>query len=243
MYINTFSLQSKGDYMNYQKIYNDLIIRGKERVLSEYKESHHIIPRCLGGLDDNNNLVDLTPEEHYLAHLLLIKIYPNNPSLVYAAHMMIPYRPSNKMYGWLKRKYSIVVSDRQSGIGNSQYGTKWINNGINCLKIGSLDSIPDGYVIGRIKKIKIYQCEYCKNIFEQKTKEKFCTSKCKSYSISNNIKIIDDNLEDMISFFVVCKSMDKTLKQFGVVGVRAGSAYFSEHLKQRNLKIVNRRNS
>ena len=228
--------------MNYQKIYNDLIIRGKERVLSEYKESHHIIPRCLGGLDDNDNLVDLTPEEHYLAHLLLIKIYPNNPSLVYAAHMMVT-RPSNKIYGWLRRKYSKVISDRQSGIGNSQYGTKWINNGTTCLKIKSSESIPDDYVVGRIKKTKTYKCEYCGNVFDQKTKEKFCDSKCKTYFRYNNIKIIDDNLEDMINFYASCKSIDKTLNHFGVIGARAGSAYFSEHLKQRNFKILNRRNS
>ena len=47
----------------------------------------------------------------------------------------------------------------------------------------------------------------------------------------------------MISYFMSCKSMDKTLKYFGVIGVRAGSAYFSEQLKNRNLKILNRRNS
>lgn len=229
--------------MDYQKIYNSLIDRGQKRISTDYTESHHIVPRCLGGLDDKDNLVNLTPEEHYLAHLLLMKIYPNNPSLVYAAHMMVPNRRSNKMYGWLRRKYAKVVSDNQSGTGNSQYGTKWINDGITCFKIKSSESVPEGHTLGRIKKIKTYNCEYCENSFQQKTKEKFCSPKCKSYSISNNIKIIDDNLENMISYFMSCKSMDKTLKYFGVIGVRAGSAYFSEQLKNRNLKILNRRNS
>ena len=61
--------------MDYQKIYESIIARGKERVLiGEYTESHHIIPRCMGGSDNSDNLVDLTPEEHYVAHQLLIKI-------------------------------------------------------------------------------------------------------------------------------------------------------------------------
>jgi len=229
--------------MNYQKIYESLVDRGKKRLLEDYTESHHIVPRCLGGSDDSNNLVNLTPEEHYLAHLLLIKIYPDNPSLVYAAQMMIPRRPSNKMYGWLRRRYAKVVSIRQSGTGNSQYKTKWINNGSVCLKIKESESIPNGYILGRIKKIKKYKCEYCETIFNQKTKEKFCTQKCKTYFLYSNTKIIDDNLEDMIQFYLTCHSIDRTVKKFGIVGKRAGSAYFSEHLKMRNIKILNRRNS
>ena len=62
--------------MNYITIYNNLIQRASNRLLDGYKERHHIIPRCLGGNNTKENLVDLTPEEHYIAHLLLIKIYP-----------------------------------------------------------------------------------------------------------------------------------------------------------------------
>lgn len=62
--------------MNYQKIYNDLISRAQAREpLSEYKETHHIIPRCMGGSDDKENLVELTGREHFIAHWLLCKIY------------------------------------------------------------------------------------------------------------------------------------------------------------------------
>ena len=39
----------------------------------DYYESHHIIPKSLGGSNDHNNLVLLTPREHYIAHLLLIR--------------------------------------------------------------------------------------------------------------------------------------------------------------------------
>ena len=38
-------------------------------------ESHHILPKSMGGSDDKSNLVDLTPRQHYLAHWMLWKAY------------------------------------------------------------------------------------------------------------------------------------------------------------------------
>ena len=76
-----------------------------------YVEKHHILPRCLGGLDNIENLVELYPEEHYLAHLLLCKIYPRNQKLLYAAMNMTTGaminngKRNNKAYGWLRRQY------------------------------------------------------------------------------------------------------------------------------------------
>ena len=52
--------------MNYQKIYNQIIERAKNRQLEGYKEKHHIIPRCLNGNNDKENLVKLTAREHFL---------------------------------------------------------------------------------------------------------------------------------------------------------------------------------
>ena len=61
----------------YHLHYNTLIENARDRILPSdtYKESHHIIPRSLGGSDDRNNLVDLTAREHYIAHLLLAKMH------------------------------------------------------------------------------------------------------------------------------------------------------------------------
>lgn len=104
--------------MNYKSIYEKLIQRAKERNITTYTESHHIIPRCLGGADDASNLVDLTPEEHFLAHQLLVKIYKDNISLVYAAKMMTVSSPKadrskNKLFGWLRRKNAEVQKSKE----------------------------------------------------------------------------------------------------------------------------------
>lgn len=63
--------------MNYSKIYKSLVENCKSRkVLPEYYEAHHIVPRCMGGGDNSENIVKFTPREHYIAHRLLSKIYP-----------------------------------------------------------------------------------------------------------------------------------------------------------------------
>lgn len=104
--------------MDYQKHYNKLIERAKNRRLTEYVERHHIIPRCLGGADTPENLADLLPEEHYVAHQFLVKLYPDNRKLLWALHRMSSgsYKNprNNKLYGWIRRKASIA----NSGTGN-----------------------------------------------------------------------------------------------------------------------------
>ncbi len=141
--------------MNYKKIYDSLIERGKNRNLNEYGEKHHIVPKCLGGSNKKANLVKLTPEEHYVAHQLLVKIYPNNMKLAKAASMMIPNRPNNKMYGWIRKRVSIAKSIEQSGNGNSQYGTRWVHDPITKQKKKIKSPIEDGWNYGKYKEPKI----------------------------------------------------------------------------------------
>lgn len=52
--------------------------------------SHHILPRCLGGTDEEENLISLSYTDHAKAHVLLAKAYPNNLSLSHAAYLMTP---------------------------------------------------------------------------------------------------------------------------------------------------------
>jgi hypothetical protein len=83
--------------MNYEKIYNQLIKRAKNRTIEDYTEKHHIIPRCLGGDDNLENLVNLTAREHFLAHWILCNIYPNDLKIKFAFVMMCNVR-NNKQY-------------------------------------------------------------------------------------------------------------------------------------------------
>lgn len=163
--------------MDYQYHYNKLIIRAKERastrkqanVLFGYSEAHHIIPRCMSGTNEKENLAYLTPEEHYLAHQLLVKIFPNVYGLAIAARQMTisnqKQKRNNKLYGWLRRKHSVAMSQKQSGEQNSQYGTRWITNGFDNCRIKKNEMIPDGWKLGKIQEDTIFRnCLNC-NIF------------------------------------------------------------------------------
>ena len=110
--------------MNYKAIYDSIIDRAKTRKLNEYKENHHIIPKCLGGTNDKNNLVQLTAREHFICHMLLCELYPDNYKLQYALWAMANqnspkqdrrYVVSSRLYERLKREISVKQSERMKG--------------------------------------------------------------------------------------------------------------------------------
>ena len=117
--------------MNYSKIYYKIIENRKNNPYDGYIESHHIVPKSLGGTDDKNNLVNLTAREHFICHLLLTKMYsqntPNYYKMVKAFMMMLVCKSENqerfltsKKYEFLKTKFSEAQSISQSGSNNSQ---------------------------------------------------------------------------------------------------------------------------
>lgn len=65
-------------------IQNILNTRGRFNCGDEYHERHHIVPKCMGGTNDEDNLIDLFAKEHFVAHKLLSMEHPDNNSLVFA---------------------------------------------------------------------------------------------------------------------------------------------------------------
>lgn len=101
--------------MNYQSIYERIMDRARTRVLDGYRERHHIVPKCLGGGNQESNLANLTPEEHFVAHLLLVKMNPGHLGLLSAVYAMSNYREivrhsRNKIYGWVRRRMSAAMT-------------------------------------------------------------------------------------------------------------------------------------
>jgi hypothetical protein len=127
--------------MNYQSHYDRLMARAKSRILHGYSERHHVQPKCLGGSDDDSNIVRLTAEEHYVAHLLLVKIYPHSEGLLWASFMMTGgnknqgERHNNKIYGWQRRKFAESVSKRMTGKPLSAHGKMRVSES-NKLRVG-----------------------------------------------------------------------------------------------------------
>lgn len=76
-------------------IQNILKSRGRRGCGDNYHEKHHIVPKCMGGTNDEDNLIDLYAREHFIAHKLLAKENPDNDKLVYAWWCMSVVRNKN----------------------------------------------------------------------------------------------------------------------------------------------------
>lgn len=162
--------------MNYQNIYISLIIKRQLNVLVKTIDNkgeieiHHIVPKCCGGTNKKDNLIALTTREHYIAHILLTKIYKNTDNygkLCLSVQRMMGanytddrkhFKFNSKLYTSFRKTYGNyigkITSIHQSGKGNSQYGTMWIKNPRTkeCKKILKTDNIPIGWVRGRYQK-------------------------------------------------------------------------------------------
>jgi hypothetical protein len=103
------------------KSYLAIIARAKERKPEGYVERHHVVPKCMGGNNDATNIVALTAREHFVCHLLLIRMSPNEyrAKLVYAAWQQS--RPSknktvkvtNRTYALLREQMSISYTGQK----------------------------------------------------------------------------------------------------------------------------------
>lgn len=134
--------------MDYQAHYDNLISRALTRSTDFYTETHHIIPRCMGGPDEQSNLVKLTPEEHFVAHQLLVKIYPKNQKLIYAAAMMTKghngKRANNKFYGWIRKRFAETHSAAMKGQKRPKTKEHIENHRKSLLANGNLKGWPKG---------------------------------------------------------------------------------------------------
>ena len=116
--------------MNYKWHYDRLIeTRKKQEVFNGYYENHHIVMKSMGGSDDPENLVMLTPREHFLAHWLLWRIHRNRQSaFAFAAfkyffigknHKNRPLVTCSRGYAEAREAYSLMKSHSMKGVLNS----------------------------------------------------------------------------------------------------------------------------
>lgn len=75
-------IENKNMFLNnkYTNLYFRIISKAKQRMeLSEdrYYENHHIIPKCMNGDNQSNNLILLTFQEHVICHWCLTKMVEN----------------------------------------------------------------------------------------------------------------------------------------------------------------------
>ena len=101
--------------MDYQRIYNQLVLKRLSETPEGYTEKHHIVPKCMGGTDMIDNLVRLTAREHFIAHQLLVKIFPEKKTLIYAVVRLCKQTKSSKIFEQIRIKNSLATSELHKG--------------------------------------------------------------------------------------------------------------------------------
>ena len=119
--------------MNYKYHYDELIRKyGRtEKPDGIYTEGHHVIPKSMGGSDENDNIVYLTAKEHYIAHFLLWKIY-RNTKMTYAFRFMNANRGilGSSTFKQLREEYSQKASEALAGRKNTDEQMRKQNNAV-----------------------------------------------------------------------------------------------------------------
>lgn len=115
--------------MTYEEfIQNILETRGRFGCGNKYHERHHIVPKSVGGSNDESNLIDLFAKEHYEAHRLLAEENPDVKQYWLAFYCMSTIKHNNRYV----RDYEISADEyeelrkeaslRFSGENNPMYG-------------------------------------------------------------------------------------------------------------------------
>ena len=110
----------------YEKWYSGIIETARNRKINEYTETHHILPRSLGGSDTSDNLVELTAREHFMCHWLLTKMHTGQArgKMINALYMMQgrgPYQTrykskiTSRIYKNLREEYATYISNLNKG--------------------------------------------------------------------------------------------------------------------------------
>lgn len=112
-----------------------------------YTEKHHIIPKHSGGTDVEYNLVEMLPEEHFMAHLIRYKAYNDRNDFISIRFMLngfngkpmlngeIPVKTKNKMVKMFKshmsefrKKHGWHTEDGLKRISEARKGTIPVRN-------------------------------------------------------------------------------------------------------------------
>lgn len=109
----------------YTRWYYQIIDRAQGRLLNNsiYTESHHIIPKSLGGTNKKTNLVLLSGREHFIVHWLLTKMVSGEfqQKMAYACKRMMHsknasqhrYKISSRIYENLRTQLNITLKNRK----------------------------------------------------------------------------------------------------------------------------------
>lgn len=185
------------DNSKYKKWYYRII--EKYSNVGDIFESHHIIPKSLGGTDDASNLVNVSPRVHFILHQLLYRMTKGEDKrkMYYAALMMGHTRKvkTGSHYQLLREQFPSIQSKRMKG------NVPWNKGKEGCFSEETIEKFKKtrkGNVYSR--KLTDTQIKEIRKLYEEKPeiegvgdtmkngrKMSYIQAFCKKYSSEYNI--------------------------------------------------------
>lgn len=176
--------------MDYNKLYDNLIqsaiLKNRKKIKNgPYYENHHIIPKCLGGSDQKDNIVLLKPKEHYMAHKILCKMYPKSNQLRYAFWLMINasskgqkrYKTSSRIY---ENERLIIAEIRRETMLTAPHSLNNPEMIKKCTQAKLLANVKRPDLSSRNKEL--VQCPHCKKNGPLFNMKRWHFDNCKIYT-------------------------------------------------------------
>jgi hypothetical protein len=138
-----------------------------------YTERHHITPRSLGGLDVDDNLVELLPEEHIFIHELRYKAFNRREDMLAVrfclngfnnTHPTKPLQPSIVLTKSIRKAYSFIKTNSanfrklhgwqtpegKQRISKSRLGQIPVIDAITGISAGCVEKTNPDYISGKL---------------------------------------------------------------------------------------------
>ena len=226
--------------MDYKFVYENIIEKAKNRTEElEYYEKHHILPKSLGGSNDENNLVKLTAREHFICHWLLVKMYQKGSlqrnKMLYAFWRMKSHPNNNgqryinsRAYEYFRIEFANAVGcltkQSQAGELNSQFGKKWFTNYETGESCSLFEKPNDKWLEGRwlfdgkscplklkgLKKIRQNKIEIeTKNLWNEYHSGNYNSLRDFEKNISISIVALRNRFVKFIPIFLKCRKKGK----------------------------------
>lgn len=138
----------------YIKIIEKAKLNNRIKLLKEdknyiYYEEHHIVPRSIDNtlIHEKDNLVLLTPREHFICHLLIWKHFKKLKNIRFERKMSKAIRQLNnngkynsKIYEKLKLNLSHTEETKKKISQHSKSGTSEVRNKLRLINLGKIQS-------------------------------------------------------------------------------------------------------
>lgn len=151
----------------YYSIINQAMNQKRKKGMGIYYELHHIIPKCMDGSNKKDNLILLTPKEHFICHLLLCRMIDKKSEYHY------------------KLCYAVLYFKGKNNKSGKKYTSSFL---YNCARTEALEWRRKNYDKDKdiVRRNKISESMKIENARRDKTK--FSTDEWKEIARSNGIK-------------------------------------------------------